>query len=216
MNKADFVDYMKDRANGVIRPRFEPKLDIPIPGDSALIEGDSSFLPPSMMVDSFFDAPLPPDVKEQLERQEEIDGIEQMRQSGQQILSGPPPGRDKPKEEPAAEPVPEVKPEETPVPQNETPAPQQETPAAEPPKLNWYALHRNNSCGVFLKFRGILLLECQNQISLRPYLVAIAQLVRVTDCGSVGRGFEPHWPPKQNRLGFDGGFLFSFTPCIFL
>jgi hypothetical protein len=132
LNKADFVDYMKDRANGVIRPRFEPKLDIPIPGDSAFIEGDSSFLPPSMMVDSFFDAPLPPDVKEQMERQEEIDGIEQMRQSGQQILSGPPPGRDKPKEEPAAEPAPDA----TPVPQNDNPAPQEETPAAEPPKLN--------------------------------------------------------------------------------
>lgn len=28
-------------------------------------------------------------------------------------------------------------------------------------------------------------------------MVAIAQLVRVADCGSVGRGFEPHWPPQE-------------------
>ena len=26
--------------------------------------------------------------------------------------------------------------------------------------------------------------------------VAIAQLVRVSDCDSEGRGFEPHWLPK--------------------
>lgn len=27
--------------------------------------------------------------------------------------------------------------------------------------------------------------------------VDIAQLVRATDCGSVGRGFEPHFPPEE-------------------
>ena len=26
-------------------------------------------------------------------------------------------------------------------------------------------------------------------------MVDVAQLVRATDCGSVGRGFEPHLPP---------------------
>ena len=26
-------------------------------------------------------------------------------------------------------------------------------------------------------------------------MVAIAQLVRASDCGSEGRGFEPHWLP---------------------
>ena len=25
--------------------------------------------------------------------------------------------------------------------------------------------------------------------------MVIAQLVRASDCGSEGRGFEPHWPP---------------------
>ena len=29
----------------------------------------------------------------------------------------------------------------------------------------------------------------------RIYTVAIAQLVRASDCGSEGRGFEPHWSP---------------------
>ena len=28
-------------------------------------------------------------------------------------------------------------------------------------------------------------------------MVAIAQLVRASDCGSEGRGFEPHWLPKS-------------------
>ena len=31
----------------------------------------------------------------------------------------------------------------------------------------------------------------------RPKMVAIAQLVRASDCGSEGRGFEPHWLPKH-------------------
>ena len=30
-------------------------------------------------------------------------------------------------------------------------------------------------------------------------MVDVAQLVRVTDCGSEGRGFESHLPPKQNK-----------------
>ena len=46
-------------------------------------------------------------------------------------------------------------------------------------------------------------------------MVAIAQLVRASDCGSEGRGFEPHWLPKSKNLLFTGGFLFSFySPFI--
>ena len=30
-------------------------------------------------------------------------------------------------------------------------------------------------------------------------MVDVAQLVRATDCGSVGRGFEPHLPPVVER-----------------
>ena len=30
-------------------------------------------------------------------------------------------------------------------------------------------------------------------------MVDVAQLVRVTECGSEGRGFESHLPPEQNK-----------------
>ena len=30
-------------------------------------------------------------------------------------------------------------------------------------------------------------------------MVDVAQLVRVADCGSEGRGFESHLPPEQNK-----------------
>ncbi len=35
-------------------------------------------------------------------------------------------------------------------------------------------------------------------------MVVVAQLVRVSVCGSEGRGFEPHHPPKSSdeNLGF--------------
>ena len=31
------------------------------------------------------------------------------------------------------------------------------------------------------------------------HMVDVAQSVRVTDCGSEGRGFESHLPPKLNK-----------------
>ena len=31
-------------------------------------------------------------------------------------------------------------------------------------------------------------------------MVDVAQLVRVPDCGSEGRGFESHLPPEKKRL----------------
>ena len=31
-------------------------------------------------------------------------------------------------------------------------------------------------------------------------MVDLAQLVRVPDCGSVGRGFESHIPPKEEEV----------------
>ena len=31
-------------------------------------------------------------------------------------------------------------------------------------------------------------------------MVDVAQLVRVVDCGSIGRGFESHLPPKKRGL----------------
>lgn len=31
------------------------------------------------------------------------------------------------------------------------------------------------------------------------YMVRVAQLVRASDCGSEGRGFEPHLAPQKKR-----------------
>jgi hypothetical protein len=33
-----------------------------------------------------------------------------------------------------------------------------------------------------------------------PHLVVVAQPVRASDCGSEGRGFESHQPPKNPRI----------------
>lgn len=55
-------------------------------------------------------------------------------------------------------------------------------------------------------------------------MVDVAQLVRVVDCGSIGRGFESHLPPKKEDYS---SFLFLYPivcevaeiynqmPCIF-
>ena len=43
-------------------------------------------------------------------------------------------------------------------------------------------------------------------------MVDVAQLVRVTDCGSEGRGFESHLPPKEQTK--QKGVEFS-TPFVF-
>ncbi len=41
-------------------------------------------------------------------------------------------------------------------------------------------------------------------------MVAVAQLVRASDCGSEGRRFEPGQPPKQKKAQRKLGF-FCFT-----
>ena len=38
--------------------------------------------------------------------------------------------------------------------------------------------------------------------------VAVAQLVRASDCGSEGRGFETHQSPAQSRIIFGPGCFF--------
>ena len=43
-------------------------------------------------------------------------------------------------------------------------------------------------------------------------MVAIAQLVRVSDCDSEGRGFEPHWLPKTSPFG--RFFYFAYRSYI--
>ena len=46
-----------------------------------------------------------------------------------------------------------------------------------------------------------------NPIRVRIEMVDVAQLVRVTDCGSEGRGFESHLPPKQKDHFLSGLFV---------
>ena len=57
-------------------------------------------------------------------------------------------------------------------------------------------------------------------LTLHPETVDVAQLVRVPDCGSEGRGFESHLPPKiekalphakQTRKGFLVFILSSYA-----
>ena len=41
-------------------------------------------------------------------------------------------------------------------------------------------------------------------------MVGVAQLVRVPDCGSEGRGFESHLPPQTKEVQFEPLFLLDF------
>lgn len=56
-------------------------------------------------------------------------------------------------------------------------------------------------------------------VPLHLHTVVVAQQVRAVDCGSTGRGFEPHLPPSQNegaviaapfllQVPLKGGFVF--------
>jgi hypothetical protein len=104
INKTSFIEAMKDRANGIWRPREEPKFEELPPMDSAI-----------MFIDSTNQDYLPGDEPRQapMDNQERmLREMEQMRQSGEPLLSGPPPDRLKPKEE---------KPVEVPEPVKETP-----------------------------------------------------------------------------------------------
>ena len=44
-------------------------------------------------------------------------------------------------------------------------------------------------------------------ICTRKQTVDVAQLVRVPDCGSVGRGFESHLPPRKKETFYDVSFF---------
>lgn len=59
-------------------------------------------------------------------------------------------------------------------------------------------------------FQKFLFLEKNKILYLPPqkYTVVVAQQVRVADCGSVGRGFESHLPPKKQSLGNSRALLF--------
>ena len=53
----------------------------------------------------------------------------------------------------------------------------------------------------------------KNLLYLSPLkMVVVAQLVRAPDCGSGGRGFETHLPPKSPD--FPGFFIFNFQEIL--
>ncbi|HWB63384.1 MAG TPA: hypothetical protein VG603_07740, partial [Chitinophagales bacterium] len=86
LDEQDFVDYMKDRANGVSRPHPEmhaPTEEIPMAGDTSGLNempGDTGVAPVN-------------------QQQEEINQIQDMKGTSGGILSGPPPDRVKPAEQ---------------------------------------------------------------------------------------------------------------------
>ena len=49
-------------------------------------------------------------------------------------------------------------------------------------------------------FFDIVFAKKRFYINFALQLVVVAQLVRASDCGSEGRGFEPHHPPWKGRL----------------
>ena len=51
-------------------------------------------------------------------------------------------------------------------------------------------------------------------ICTRKHTVDVAQLVRVPDCGSVGRGFESHLPPRKKETSIDVSFFFLVTESL--
>lgn len=125
ISKSEFVNYMTDLGKGIRNERYAPVFET-LPGDSAQ-------LPPIESADSInntdYEIPqeqqeLTPDQLDQIEQEQERQQLEQMRMSNQNILSGPPPDRQK-KEEP--------KKDETPVQENQPDQQQQQAPPKEEP-----------------------------------------------------------------------------------
>jgi hypothetical protein len=61
--------------------------------------------------------------------------------------------------------------------------------------------------------QNLILHTVPNYLLLQSLImVAIAQLVRASDCGSEGRGFEPHWlPQKLKPSAFRRFFIFILS-----
>ena len=69
---------------------------------------------------------------------------------------------------------------------------------------------KNSRLFSFEKFASY---KIKNYLCTANLMVGIAQLVRVSDCGPEGRGFDPHFPPSQrDALGFPRAFL-HFMRC---
>lgn len=55
--------------------------------------------------------------------------------------------------------------------------------------------------------------RCGSGNNWKEYMVDVVQLVRTSDCGSEGRGFEPHLPPGS-PLYKRGFFLYNESTCL--
>ena len=60
---------------------------------------------------------------------------------------------------------------------------------------NFGPAKKRQFCRAKSKNLNFVLEEIQIAVDLQPETVVVAQLVRASDCGSEGRGFEPHHPP---------------------
>lgn len=45
--------------------------------------------------------------------------------------------------------------------------------------------------------KRLVVIAESDTFALANLMVGVAQLVRVSDCGPEGRGFDPHFPPKE-------------------
>lgn len=45
--------------------------------------------------------------------------------------------------------------------------------------------------------KRLVVIVQSDTFALANLMVGVAQLVRVSDCGPEGRGFDPHFPPKE-------------------
>ena len=57
-----------------------------------------------------------------------------------------------------------------------------------------------SNCSILQKLKSKFCLMDFLTLFCTPETVDVVQLVRTSDCGSEGRGFESHLPPKQIRL----------------
>ena len=64
------------------------------------------------------------------------------------------------------------------------------------------------------QLQQILLIIPIHLLFLRPDMVTVAQLVRASDCGSEGRGFETPQSPKKPRL-IRGFFIIFLKYMLF-
>ncbi len=67
------------------------------------------------------------------------------------------------------------------------------------------AIHAIKNLQIHENFYQKYCKEAKKHLLLHPfapqnYMVVIAQLVRASDCGSEGRGFEPRFPPKKKQI----------------